>query len=243
MHLEQRMVADELADLGLERTGLAVEQPQLRQAAPSEGHLDAVLASQQEAGTLAVAERDEVGDRGAVPGDDDHQIGMEPVPDAHGFGDGVLAGLDEHPDVDGPIRQPDRWQGSLPGRDPGDRKRVAGIALARAASGLALGASAVVAPRGPWHRRRAGSGPLRRRTSRCPRCRSWDPRPSPGSRPGGPRGPADRSQRSVARGDLRAHRPRTPPGCPCGYRSRPPSSSTSEIGRYDGRGPARADVR
>jgi hypothetical protein len=90
-------------------------------------------------------------------------VSVEPVAYPRRLCHQILARLEQEMQLARPIGQSDRWQVWFTGRDPGDRKGIARVALARPTRPLALGTTEV-----RRHLAHGEPGALGRPRERCP---------------------------------------------------------------------------
>jgi len=105
------------------------QHSEVSQALAGEFRLHADEAAQESSNGALVTGRDGVRCLLTVPGHEYTQVGMKPVADTRRLGNDVLAGLDELRDVAALVGRSDRRQVGLPRSHPGDRERVARVAL------------------------------------------------------------------------------------------------------------------
>ena len=127
---EQWMTPDPRTDPTGQRPLFAREGTEPPETAPSELGLDPDESSKETADGALMLNGREVARPRAITGDEDPEVGVEPVADTSHLQDHVLACPDEELDLDAPVRQPDRWQVGLAEGHPGDRQGIAGVALA-----------------------------------------------------------------------------------------------------------------
>ena len=135
---QKRMTGHEHLDATCQSLDLPLETLKAQKESASELSLDPSGTVQEPPDRRPMAGGDEVRDFPTIAWRQSEQMRMEPISCSGCLVHEVLSGFEEQPNLGRPIRQSDRWQVLLAGRDPGDRKGITRIALARPARAQAF---------------------------------------------------------------------------------------------------------
>jgi hypothetical protein len=108
------MTGDEGRDRALELGGLPTEVADLGQERPGELSPDASRTSEGTLDRLELAATDELSDRPAIAGQQDHQVGVEAVAGLGLGTDEIIARIGQQAELSRAILEPDRRQLGLP---------------------------------------------------------------------------------------------------------------------------------